>query len=414
MKLKSSIFSQILYLISCVLILVSCDSTEPGKETLSLSLEDASSTEVWLKLNGSAEGEYVLQRDGMQVQQISLSGTDNIIYNDSLKPSTTYTYQLIGIQDQSASNKVTALTMDTISHDFTWETFTFGGQGGSSTLYDVAIIDENNIWAVGEIYTANDTYNAVHWDGNGWELKKIANSSYPRSTVYAFNEKDIWFDGTIQWDGYTYSVHNNGFPLDPNGHGWRRNAMWGKSSSDFYVVGNNGNIAHYNGNSWEKIVSGTSTHINDAWGVENNQNQTVVYCPVSSFFVPGEKKVLKIVDKMVETVPWNKNARIYSVWAKSESILYVCGEGVFENKFGRWNEINLQPIGTNSIRGNGLNDIFVVGDYGSKFHFNGSSWRLLNSFNSSKGYSKVAILNNLVVVCGNQQGQGLIEIGIRQ
>ncbi len=41
--------------------------------------------------------------------------------------------------------------MDTTSHNFTWQTFTFG-EHSTSTLYDVAIIDENNIWAVGEIY----------------------------------------------------------------------------------------------------------------------------------------------------------------------------------------------------------------------------------------------------------------------
>jgi len=68
---------------------------------------------------------------------------------------------------------------DTTSHNFKWQKFTFG-QHSSSALYDVAIIDENNIWAVGEIYT-NDTlgnpdpyaYNALHWDGIKWEVKKI-------------------------------------------------------------------------------------------------------------------------------------------------------------------------------------------------------------------------------------------------
>ena len=40
---------------------------------------------------------------------------------------------------------------DTTSHNFTWETWTFG-EHSSSVLNDVAIIDENNIWAVGEIY----------------------------------------------------------------------------------------------------------------------------------------------------------------------------------------------------------------------------------------------------------------------
>ena len=45
-------------------------------------------------------------------------------------------------------------------------------------LYDVAIIDENNIWAVGEIWIADTSslgytkYNAVHWDGNPVGVKE--------------------------------------------------------------------------------------------------------------------------------------------------------------------------------------------------------------------------------------------------
>jgi hypothetical protein len=58
--------------------------------------------------------------------------------------------------------------MDATSHDFTFQTFTFCGTAGSSTLYDVAIINENNIWAVGEIPVTDTSqngstmYNAVH------------------------------------------------------------------------------------------------------------------------------------------------------------------------------------------------------------------------------------------------------------
>ncbi|GEM_PF-3371976 len=70
--------------------------------------------------------------------------------------------------------------MDTTSHNFIWRIFTFGGKAGSSFLYAVAIIDENNIWAVGEIYLKDSLenpdplpYNAVHWNGSEWELKRI-------------------------------------------------------------------------------------------------------------------------------------------------------------------------------------------------------------------------------------------------
>ena len=73
--------------------------------------------------------------------------------------------------------------MDTTSHNYTWQTFTFGGDAGSSSLNDVAIIDENNIWAVGEIYFKDSLGNrirnlkcCIHWNGNKWELFKFRNS----------------------------------------------------------------------------------------------------------------------------------------------------------------------------------------------------------------------------------------------
>ena len=44
----------------------------------------------------------------------------------------------------------------------------------------IANIDENNIWAVGEIYMLDSlgnhdphAYNAVHWDGLNWEMLRI-------------------------------------------------------------------------------------------------------------------------------------------------------------------------------------------------------------------------------------------------
>ena len=61
---------------------------------------------------------------------------------------------------------------DTTSHNFTFTTYTFGGTGGSSYFKDVAIINDSDIWAVGEIYSDSSMYNAVHWNGKNWELRK--------------------------------------------------------------------------------------------------------------------------------------------------------------------------------------------------------------------------------------------------
>jgi len=98
--------------------------------------------------------------------------------------------------------------MDTTSHDFTFTTYTFGGQAGSCLLNDVAIIDENNIWAVGEIYLLDslgqpdlNRYNLAVWDGNNWEVRRAPYYYqrqplyHPIQSIFAFSINDIWFCG---------------------------------------------------------------------------------------------------------------------------------------------------------------------------------------------------------------------------
>jgi hypothetical protein len=168
---------------------------------------------------------------------------------------------------------VLAQTLDTTSHNFTWQTFTFGER--TSTLYDVAIIDENNIWAVGEIYM-NDSlgnpdptfYNAAHWDGQSWQLKRILYKGgiWTIRAIFAFNENDIWFSAYVRY-------YNGSFielPIPDILMGWGINKIWGSSGNDLYAVGNYGNIAHYKNGSWTKIESGTTTSLTDIYGDGEN------------------------------------------------------------------------------------------------------------------------------------------------
>ncbi|RJP56606.1 MAG: glucosyl transferase, partial [Ignavibacteriales bacterium] len=364
--------------------------------------------------------EIILFRDGDTSQIITLTESEITLYDDLLLPSRSYTYNVSSDKHQVTSNEVSVVTMDTTSHDFTWQTFTFGGEGGSSYLLDVAIIDENNIWAVGMIYTADDTFSAVHWDGNGWELKKIANSSYPRSTVYAFNEKDIWFDGTIQWDGYTYSVHNNGFPLDPNGHGWRRNAMWGKSSSDFYVVGNNGNIAHYNGNSWTKIESGTFLDFQDIWGDYNEKTQEWEVLAVASNHLSGyEREIVKIEGDRIKSISNEPlTSTISSTWFISSRKYLIGGSGIYSkaqiDQINWQKENTINKYYTYKIRGNSINDIVAVGGYGDLQLYNGINWRSQYEITKIDGnYRSVSTKGNIVVAAGQHNAEAVITIGRR-
>ncbi len=157
--MKKTLFLAATIFLSAIL---SCNTTEPpqqNKSSLELTLADTSCTEAWIKLttaNINLPAEVNLKRtdaDSSSKDEIFfISTADTILYVDSLLPNTNYKYQASSIVHQVSSNLLNVTTMDTTSHNFTFQTWTFGGQAGSCTLYDVAIIDENDIWAVGEIY----------------------------------------------------------------------------------------------------------------------------------------------------------------------------------------------------------------------------------------------------------------------
>ena len=170
-----------------IIFFSNCNTTEPDNR-LEISVEDVSCTEAWIKVTGETGNEITLNRDGKEVERLTLKSSSQTIYDDSLLPNTNYQYQVSGIGNQespegTSSNQLQVTTLDTTSHDFTWQTFTFGGDGGSSTLYDVAIVDKNNIWAVGEINIADTSINGytmycyVKWNGIDWEYGRLKSFS---------------------------------------------------------------------------------------------------------------------------------------------------------------------------------------------------------------------------------------------
>jgi len=258
-------------------LIVSCDTTElPNNKALTIKLEDVSCTEVWIQFSSTnlpLPNNLTLLINDQPKGTINLTTADTLLYIDSLLPNQSYTFQVSNIYNAESSilsNKVTATTLDTTSHNFTWQTFEFGNLTNVSRLFDVAIIDGNNIWAVGEVYM-NDSlgnpdpslYNLIKWNGTQWKPERVyfKNSQgqlflAPMKSIFAFNENDVWIglDQIIHWDGTTYKSIELSDAVFPS---WI-NKIWGTSSKDLYIVGSGGNIAHYNGSSWTKLESGTS------------------------------------------------------------------------------------------------------------------------------------------------------------
>jgi hypothetical protein len=415
-----------LLVISFSLLIKSCDTTDPpDNKSLNLKLEDVSCTEAWIKLtttNLPLPATITLKQTNTngdtKSQILNLNTKDSLLYVDSLLPNQIYQYQVSSNQNQVSSNELSITTLDTTSHNFTFKTFTFGDIS-NSVLFDVAIINENNIWAVGEINIADTSingytaYNAVHWDGSQWELKRIfyQGSFWAIRTVFAFNENDIWFSAFVRYDGQNFIE----LPIPPILNGWTINKIWGGSSNDLYAVGNDGNIAHYQNWQWSRITSGTDVDLLDVWGTTDgkivwvsgkNLNKTVL--------LKIENKIANIVFE--DQYPWQiKEERISggisSIWTDSKNFIYlttpITAYRCLSTTSGEGKEIypfdDYLNGGTIRIRGNSGNDIITSGSNCSILHYNGFSWKRYEQFTDINTYLWSSdIRGNILVSVGDK------------
>ncbi len=286
------------------------------------------------------------------------------------------------------------------SHEFEWFMDTLGVY--ASFLYDVSIVDENDVWAVGQIRTNEpDTlhnldytvYNAAHWDGEKWDLIRIIpqppyNDFYaPYFSTFTFNEEDVWvgvnrplsFDGS-EWTAYY--AEDGWSPM-----GWI-NAIWGSSSDNMYFAGYNGDIAHYNGETFTLMETGTDYRLRDIHGSEDGSEVFVV-----GWGVAGGNIVLRLVndqwEEFYQTVfyfPSGDEGNYGHVRAVS-----VLGDtAYFSTKAGLWkycltdststlipNETTLtEGSDFNEIIVNSPNDILLISVTFTFVHFNGVNWTL--------------------------------------
>jgi hypothetical protein len=434
-KILSILF--LLLNLNLYLNLTSCSTTDPKLEPeLALKLEDVSCTEAWLQLtstNIQIPNNISLLINGNVKKTFTLNTQDSILYIDSLLPNQSYKFKVVAnttYNPQPTTNEVLAQTMDTTSHNFTWQTFEFG-QHSSSVLYDVAIIDENNIWAVGEIYM-NDSlgnpdpkrYNAVKWNGSNWTVVRIPYNYQgedffnPIQSVFAFGVNDIWFcgNGVIHWDGNNF----NPMPIPTNVWGpYLMNKIWGSSSNDLYVVGNNGNIAHYNGSQWEKIESGTTLHLYNIWGNFNNKtNEWEVIAAGANLGTGHNRIILSLSGDNGVTSPTTSGiiGSIHGIWF-NKTRYYVVGNGVFTKKdiFSLSPWINLGDDLSNyflgAIEGTRNNNIIACGSYGELLHFNGVTWKSFQNMFSGILLGDVALNGNIVVTVGFNSTKAFICIG---
>jgi hypothetical protein len=304
------------------------------------------------------------------------------------------------------------------------------GDHASSVLLDVAIINDNDIWAVGEIFVNDstgepdpDSYNAAHWNGQQWKLLRVpvqicgtpAVGSPMLYSVFRLSPDSILFTeggNLVIWDGFGFSQEclPSGLIL-----GTLRK-IWVSPSSDVYLVGDRGTIVHWDGTSWQRIESGTDVNINDVWGaVDLLSGETRIYAGATTFGSTGERLLLEIhADGTTSSLSWEPQRSIESVWFVSPDKVFVAGGSVFVGKPGGWEEVSeLSIYYSERVRGSDRNNAFVVGHFGQVGHFNGMSWRYYPEFFANGIYYSVNVTENVIVAVGQIGGRAAILRGSR-
>ena len=303
----------------------------------------------------------------------------------------------------SCEDDPTKCCLDTTSHNFNWAVDTIGVY--PSVLHDVAIINADNIWAVGEIRTPETDkidssgnwippYNIVRWDGSVWELMRLLGKTYydslrwnPIKAIRAFSDDDIWvmfeFGSYAHWDG---SGWESEFIRERYGS---INRIWGNSSSDLFFIGTDGNITHYDGSGFDKMESGVTVDLRSISGTNSDRVFVSGYAPTSESVLLEYNGVEWTTRYTSETVlPGTGSTqldRIYRLSAWEDTLYVIAESGLWKSSIESGKgillsqaEIQYRYVGPAGLVSNSYSDIFLVGWEGTITHFNGESWHRMS------------------------------------
>jgi len=272
---------------------------------------------------------------------------------------------------------------------YTWTADTLSFSGSAQVLM-------RSIWgsSAKDVYTVghNDQSLGVmwHYDGNKWTDVKL---NYPfqggniigsisLTSIYGFSSSDIYAVG-LGSNNLARIIHYNGTAWTdvnlPSVGGWL-NTVYGTSSSNVWAGGENA-LYHFDGSKWTRDSIGVivpagsffqftalSSYNSDILGLgltdDNKANFT-------QYFLKYYSNKMNVVD----SIPRKNGYKFGNVfWKSNTGALYSGSSEVFKFDGVNWTSI-FRSGNVRKISGTNDNNIFVVGDFGLAYHFNGTDWQ---------------------------------------
>ncbi len=337
---------------------------------------------------------------------------------------------------------------DTTSHNFSWKFDTLGI--ALSWLSDVAVIKESDVWAVGWIHTDETDkydslgnwvkpYNAAHWDGKRWELKRIywpsydgKNGPYVRKikSVFVLSEKEVLFFTGGQfsiWNGSRHRIWT--IPYEVTKLSMRE--IWGRSTSDIFFLGSRGTIVHWDGTGYTGYTK-IETNMDDIdFNSVTEGPGGILYCAGDNS-TTGATALISIKNLSAKTIVYSKIPRwiktdsisgaTYLVWSSGDSVFVIGDDYWWTSAYPPKPAYRRLPFHYSprfgypqDIDGTAYNNVFIVGHYCTIWHFNGKSLYLMPFYGQNIVLYGVAAYKNTVFCVGSTTtGLPVIITGNRQ
>jgi hypothetical protein len=150
--------------------------------------------------------------------------------------------------------------------------------------------------------------------------------------------------------------------------------IWGSSETDVFAVGDNGTILHYDGKTWNHMISGTNDDLRDVWGTSPSDVYAIGYEEGTILHYDG-----------IEWNPMNSGTKtnLYNIWGSSSTDIYVSmvEKGIILHYDGdKWHpvQIGAEELPHN-VWGTSENNVFVLSRDGTILRYDGKSWEILSN-----------------------------------
>jgi len=314
---------------------------------------------------------------------------------------------------------------DSAAHAFVWTEYV-NQIPGETNLTGVWVFGPNDI-----IIIANSIW---HFDGTNFSVIPAFDQTHNNVTlngamngysIFAFSKTDYWLvhgsDVLHTGDGTYFNDYRPG----------SSNACWGSSPNDVFVVGNSGQIHHFDGTSFSQMTSNTTKNIRKIWGTSDNNiwacgnNQStgesvLLHYDGSTWTEQDLSKLGQIgVGKHALIGVWTCDSASHHITVASGSFVYRTTDNTLWHSDTLMNALGGGSYaGINNVRGNSSTDFMVQGSGGFLSHWNGKTWffysQLFSWSDPSYDINAFSFTGNTAAMVGYKGGQGYLAVGRRK